>query len=65
MVSADFASFPTPQMARTLKEGDAGVEVVGRLRLARVEGVQEAPGATVPLIVDFKDLRNIHQTVMG
>ena len=63
LVSADFTSFPTPQMAKALKEGER-TECVGRLRLARVDGVNKDE-SVVPLVVDFKELRAIHQTVMG
>ena len=63
-ISADFASFPTPQMAKALKEGDK-MECVGRLRLTAVDAASKTNGEPVPLVVNFKELRAIHQTVMG
>ena len=56
-ISADFAQFPTPLMARAMAEKDC--TMVGRVRLA------SKPVKTVPLILGPQELRNIHQSVLA
>ena len=56
-VQADFREFPTPLMTKAMHEKD--YQIVGRVKLV------PNPVKTVPLIIGPKDLRQIHQTVIG